>query len=710
MEDLEYKVKIEVKEAEANLDSLSSKADEVKDHIDQIDDSVDQGTSSIGGLDKAFEQVFNTVAQEGRKGGKVLAGIFGSVKNMIPMVKTLNSTAIKGLQGIRGAIASTGIGAIVVALGLIISHWNDIISLTASAKRYQEEYTQAVENSEKQMDTLNWQHERQIRLLKAAGASRTELAELALRQAEEERKQVLIQYEYNQALVSGRKERKKLREEAEKDLKAADKKVEAARRELGIVKEEEAIRAAREKEEAKPSGRAAKELKAAEDPAKKLREELDKIKSDTQDVLDTMSKIARNVGGEWPKESVEYFSNLLKPETVRDDSEKVIEELKKAGVEINNAIISQLITGDVQKYNNELSELISERRVILATGNRTQSEDLQAELEIQKRAFEQEEDILNKRMEYIKKYSGKESAEYKDLESQLVVLGDERETFIREQSRKIAKAIYDEQLGAVDAALEVLQDTGDRWAGLNGGLVGKGMADIYKQQQEALQTYLAAMRDSYDIGTAEYERYAEEYERITERINGFDGKRTQFVFQQINEQYKYWNDLVSGVGSLFGSLASYYEEDIRGRRERNEIGEEEAEQEFERVKKLQLAEVWMNTLAGAIGAFLQASAAYPAPWGQILGAATAATVLASGVAQHTKIKNTKFGDTGGAGGSGGSAPNVGVTPIEVTDDIQARPSVLQDTQTAKDQRVFILESDIQESDKRVEIRETNTTF
>ena len=95
-----------------------------------------------------------------------------------------------------------------------------------------------------------------------------------------------------------------------------------------------------------------------------------------------------------------------------------------------------------------------------------------------------------------------------------------------------------------------------------------------------------------------------------------------------------------------------------------------------------------------------------------VGAVTAASVLASGIAQIAKIKNTNLnGGSGNISGTGTAAPNVGVTPIEVTDDIQASPTALAESQVAaKDQRVYILEGDIQESNKRVEIRESNSTF
>ena len=96
--------------------------------------------------------------------------------------------------------------------------------------------------------------------------------------------------------------------------------------------------------------------------------------------------------------------------------------------------------------------------------------------------------------------------------------------------------------------------------------------------------------------------------------------------------------------------------------------------------------------------------------GWIASAAQAASILASGIAQTIKIKNTHFGGSSGVGSGGVPSPSVGVTPIDVRDDIQVSPSALAQSQSPADQRVYILEGDIQDSNKRVEVREANSTF
>ncbi len=107
-----------------------------------------------------------------------------------------------------------------------------------------------------------------------------------------------------------------------------------------------------------------------------------------------------------------------------------------------------------------------------------------------------------------------------------------------------------------------------------------------------------------------------------------------------------------------GSVADIYEEDIKRRQKNGKINEKQAKAEFENVKALQIAQAVINTLAGSVGAFLQASQTYPAPYGQIIGGVAAAAATAAGIAQIAKIRNTEYGGSGSV-----SSPAAQATPI-----------------------------------------------
>lgn len=173
------------------------------------------------------------------------------------------------------------------------------------------------------------------------------------------------------------------------------------------------------------------------------------------------------------------------------------------------------------------------------------------------------------------------------------------------------------------------------------------------------------------------------------------------------------SDAVKQIGSLFGSLADYYEADMEAKVKAGEMSEKEADAQFENIKGMRIAEATINTIAGAIGAFLQASATYPAPYGQILGGITAAAVTAAGIAQIAKIKSTQRN-----GSSNVSNPSASV-PI---DDYDFNPQYVtnttgqQDTENLRNAlaeqplRAYVVESDISDAQKLQNTRRNETSF
>lgn len=85
---------------------------------------------------------------------------------------------------------------------------------------------------------------------------------------------------------------------------------------------------------------------------------------------------------------------------------------------------------------------------------------------------------------------------------------------------------------------------------------------------------------------------------------------------------------------------------------------------FETQKKLNIAMAVIDTIKGAVSAFTGMTSTIPGPVGLALGAVAAAGVVASGVANVAKIKNTKFegGGSATAATGGGAAASASATP------------------------------------------------
>lgn len=159
--------------------------------------------------------------------------------------------------------------------------------------------------------------------------------------------------------------------------------------------------------------------------------------------------------------------------------------------------------------------------------------------------------------------------------------------------------------------------------------------------------------------------------------------------------------VASATSDILGAIADLYETD-----------EENSEKNAKKIKNLRIASATIDTISGAIGAFMQAAKNYPAPYGTILGAIQAAAVTAAGVAQIAKLKATKV-----SGNSDTPTP----TPAAVTapklatrvSNVRSVTSASEEdrlNQIASDQRVYILASDIEASRNRIRTQVSESSF
>lgn len=104
------------------IDTLNGKMDNLDEKSSSIGDSISQYGNAFG---SAFDKVLDGV----KKVDGPLGEIGGTTKDMIPVIKNINSTAIKGLSGIKKGIASTGIGLLVIAVAELVTHWRDLVKI-----------------------------------------------------------------------------------------------------------------------------------------------------------------------------------------------------------------------------------------------------------------------------------------------------------------------------------------------------------------------------------------------------------------------------------------------------------------------------------------------------------------------------------------------------------------------------------------------------
>ena len=187
------------------------------------------------------------------------------------------------------------------------------------------------------------------------------------------------------------------------------------------------------------------------------------------------------------------------------------------------------------------------------------------------------------------------------------------------------------------------------------------------------------------------------------RLRALDLKDAE---ENVKQQKATLQGLANATSAILQSIAGIYESDT-----------EESERQANRIKGLRIASATIETLSGAIGAYMQSVATIPPPAGVITGAIQAAAVTAAGLAQIAQIRNTQVSASASSAGAGAVSPTIpAIQPAPQTStDIPQMRSVTSASEEdrlnrmASSQRVYILASDIEASQnqRRTQVAETS---
>lgn len=280
----------------------------------------------------------------------------------------------------------------------------------------------------------------------------------------------------------------------------------------------------------------------------------------------------------------------------------------------------------------------------------------------------------------------------------------------QEDANKIANSIAQDRLANLDKAAKHQMELNDILVEDDREKAEKA----YQIQLSANERRLAALeqfaQDALERGDLdaylEYEQEAADLEveietnalREKKRLREQDAKDAK---EKAKQQMEVMQSVASATSGILGSIADMYESD-----------EKNSEKNANKIKVLRIASATIDTISGAIGAFMQAVQTIPPPMGAIIGGIQAAAVTATGIAQIAKIKSTKV--SGSASNSAPTAPAVTSAPVR-TMDIQQVRSVTSASeedrlnQMASDQRVVLVMSDLEvkQNQSRVQVAEAS---
>ena len=467
----------------------------------------------------------------------------------------------------------------------------------------------------------------------------------------------------------------------------------------------------------------------------KKRSELTDNDAATNDALAAASANLYNTKREYYEKERELISQKIAAGQELSDEEKKIleeqkEELKKVEEIKNRAELSQLSSKDrelkiledkykeekalLEKYKQDTTQLTKEyekkkQEIINSNG-------LDKAKEIDERAVQSLMNGTDRQLDILKKRYEKE----KEL---LEANGINTVNLTKEYERQVAEA----KAGAGEGKINEINDN----SSLERDIADKTIQNEFEKNKKLLQIdrerlegTKAIYEELYNLdGLSEEQKqeYANKLKEIDADLAENSKQMTDLKKEEAMSLLNTYGQVAQGIGDLMGTISDIWQDSIKERVKNGKITEEEGKKEFEKSKKLQIATAIINGLAGVAMAVSTAMSLGPIA-GPIMAAVNSAMVIATTAAQIAKIKSTTFDSGGSSVGGDVSSSASAASPTSaameykpqystnITGDSEAVNLANAVNEGQKDQRVYVVESDINEAGKRVEVRESESTF
>ena len=188
-----------IDDAKAALQQLETQAKKAGDAADGAADDFDKLGDASKDAGEAGEGAISVLDEATGGLASRFKNVITGVGKMGKALKTSFKAGIQGASGLKKALISTGIGALVVALGLIVAYWDDIVGLVSGVSSEQKKLNAEVEANvaaqQEALDAISAQ-ENSLRL---AGKSEEEIRQLKIAQTEEVIKATMLQLEQMKA-------------------------------------------------------------------------------------------------------------------------------------------------------------------------------------------------------------------------------------------------------------------------------------------------------------------------------------------------------------------------------------------------------------------------------------------------------------------------------------------------------------------------------
>ena len=400
------------------------------------------------------------------------------------------------------------------------------------------------------------------------------------------------------------------------------------------------------------------------------------------------------------------------------------EELKKAEEIKERAELSLLSNKDRElkiledKYNEEkaLLEKYEKDTTKLTAEYEAKKQEIMGlpeAKEINERAIQSLMNGTDRQLDVLKK-------RYEEEKKLLEANGINTVNLTKEYERQVAEAKAGEGEGKIkdindDSSLEM--DIADKTI-QNEFKKNKKLLEIDRERLEGTKAIYEELYNLDGLSEEQKQEYANKLKEIDADLAENSKQMTDLKREEAMSLLNTYGQVAQGIGDLMGTISNIWQDSIKERVKNGKITEEQGKKEFEKSKKLQIATAIVNGLAGVATAVSTAMSLGPIA-GPIMAAVNSAMVIATTATQIAKIKSTTF-DSGGGSMGGEVSAQAAPTPAAMEYVPNYSTNVTGESETVnlanavndrqKDQRVYLVESDINEVGKRVEVREKEITF
>ena len=629
--------------------------------------------------------------------------------------QTANTVATTGAtaatNAFRTALISTGIGAVVVAIGALVANLDKLTSIFETNKADADKYKNTLTELNEQFDGMDGHLDREVRLMKAQGASIDEVHAKQLKNLEIQRDMIaskmrsiqldIAQLQANRHWFDGGDKKiknwKEAYDELAKSFKDIGKEISNLNADFNVDKQIELID--KQKSAYDAAADAAKKARQEYQAYFKLRETNQKKLNDLADeaTRTTMSDKEKEFADvqTWAYDQYDMYNNMYKEEQ---------KALKKA---LKDRVITQeeydsrmaLVTENYEGVVANIRILYNDKVQKLA--DKWAKEDADREKKKKDDKIKALQDTYNAEMTLIE-------AEYNEAAAKYELLGD--------------------QVGLSKANEEFYKNQLDRLNTLRDGLIALGVdtTDVDMQIRNVLlhqqQAFLVTFQAKADKFTELTDQLSDSISRITSIGDGLSSEWSnvfttmsegiQSVSAELKNGEKGWrqyaNIAVSALNVASSMMIALADEQ-----------DGQSEEGFEQQKKYQIAAATMSMLGGIVDAWTSAmnpANAWMTMAGQIaVGTAMSAMIAATGALQINKIKQQKFGGNSDAATSGinGAVAVPSLTALQSIDSGVDTTSIIQGASeegNVNNTKVYVTETDISGTVNKVNVTQAEATF